>query len=321
MDRRGLVLEQITKYHKARMELESRFIGIPNAHGKLVLLLMTRANPETGMVENLSCRDLAKLLAVEHAPGRKGAGIPKIETIRSYLRTIAKSCSDDFRLINQGQRIACQFINMPKIYAHFFDQKEVYGVTPDVQETKTSLENTEELSEAELFFGDHETAEPPMEAVNDAPVKNINILNNKNKNKNNKYTQLSPIADDFVPDQKTIADAMSLGHKDAADFSVIREFISYNQAIGSQWADYNPVYLAFLARRAERKQIKQQQTQTWRTPHATGSSSFKTSEPSLRERVKKAHASDFIYCKETGCYIARTPHATGTHCHTVVATY
>lgn len=312
-------MDELIRCFKAQLQIESYFQGLPHAHTTLIKSLIIRADPETGLVENLSCRDLAKLLAVEHAPGRKGAGIPKIETIRSYLRTIAKSCSDDFRLINQGQRIACQFINMPKIYAHFFDQKEVYGVNPDVQETKISLENPEELSEADIFFGDHETAEPPMEAVNDSPVKNINILNINNKN--NKYTQLSPIADDFVPDQKTIADAMSLGHKDAADFSVIREFISYNQAIGSQWANYNPVYLAFLARRAERKQIKQQQTQTWRTPHATGSSSFKTSEPSLRERVKKAHASDFIYCKETGCYIARTPHATGTHCHTVVATY
>jgi hypothetical protein len=310
-------MKMLREYNRARMELESRFTGIPNAHGKLVHLLMTRSDPETGLVENLSCRDLANLLAVDHAPGRKGAGIPKIETIRSYLRTIAKSCPDDFKLINQGQRIACLFINMPKIYAHFCAQKEVYGDNSDVQESIKPLVNTAALSEEEAFFGSHETAEPPIEMLPEAPVKNINILNNNN---NNKYMPFSPIADDFVPNPQTIAKAMSLGHSDATDFNVIREFIHYNQAIGSEWVDYNPVYLVFLAKRVERKKLKQQQTQSGRAHHASCNNGKKR-QPSARERVKQAHASQFDFCEASGRYHAKASNIPRAYCDTVVATY
>lgn len=71
-------------YNKARLEIESAFNGLPHVHTTLIKSLITRADPETGIVENLSYREIAEFLAIYHAPGRRGAGIPKKETIRSY---------------------------------------------------------------------------------------------------------------------------------------------------------------------------------------------------------------------------------------------
>lgn len=150
------MINVIKNYRSATIELQSRFTGLPNAQGKLVLLLISRADPTTGLVEHLSCRDLANLLTVDRVPGSKGAGVPEIETIRSYLRTIANSFPDEFKLINQGQKIAYQFTGMPKIFAIFFTkQEEVYGVVTEVSTTPILLVNTGESSDyAPTFSGD-----------------------------------------------------------------------------------------------------------------------------------------------------------------------
>lgn len=326
-------MKYIQKYNIARNEIESRFTGLPHAHTRLLGLLITRADPETGLVENLSCRDLANLLAVDHAPGRKGAGIPKIEAIRSYLRTIAKSFPEDFRLINQGQRIACQFIHLPAVYAHFCAPKEVYGVNGKVSETANSIEKTEEFSEEELFWGRDDPVEPSAEAKPDAPVENIFInknINNNNNNKNKKNTRngripMAPITDDFRPTPETIAKGFASGYSFAADFDVIQDFIDKNRAWGSAYANYQPVYLQFLARRAERqklnqqKQEQQEQTKTRRTSHATGSKSSQKRQPNAVERVKQAYANNYDFCEETGQFHRKDPHARRTHCYTVDA--
>lgn len=120
-------MEEIKRYNLARELIEKFFIGLPNASSKLIQLLITRADLPTGLVENLTYRDLAILLSVDHALGRKNAGTLTIETMRSYLRTIAKNCSDDFRLFTQGQKLKYHFPGTPATCAHFYAQEKVHA--------------------------------------------------------------------------------------------------------------------------------------------------------------------------------------------------
>ena len=48
----------------------------------------------TGMVEGLLYRDITLMMAMNHAPGRKNAGIPQI-THHSYMQSIALVLPDD----------------------------------------------------------------------------------------------------------------------------------------------------------------------------------------------------------------------------------
>jgi len=56
----------------------------------------------------------------------------------------------------------------------------------------------------------------------------------------------SPIRDDFYPDEGTIELAQSQGLTGVTDQEKINRFIRYNQANGSAWADYNPVFMNWL---------------------------------------------------------------------------
>ena len=59
---------------------------------------------------------------------------------------------------------------------------------------------------------------------------------------------------DFYPSQEIIARAIAAGHNNATDADIIQEFIDKNTAWGSTFADFNPIYLSFLAKHAERQQ-------------------------------------------------------------------
>lgn len=254
----------IAQYNGARKEIESRFMGLPHAHTTLIKSLITLADPNTGMVENLSYRDLAMLLSIDHAPGRKGAGIPKKETIRSYLRTIADSCVDDFRLITQGQKLKCQFTTLPRIYAHFFTSEKVYTDIRDVSHTQYPSENTKEIYEIEWNGrGDH-AVDQSIYSSDKEPVKNINILTNKH----NKQTQTAdfknckqPISPDFYPTQETINLALANGLTNVLNLNEIQKFIKYNIDYNCQWADFNPIFIRWLERDMEYQQTKQQKPQ------------------------------------------------------------
>lgn len=302
-------------YNQARLEIESRFTGLPHAHTTLIKSLITRADPETGIVENLSCRDLALLLTVEHAPGRKGAGMPKIATIRSYLRTISENCANEFRLISQGQKLKCQFINLPKIYAHFFASEKVYGDTEVVQSVQLPLENINKSSELEGNFCKENDTEHTVFTAKNPPVKNINNITNNNNNN----PQKSVIADNFLPSAETIARAQALGHHNASDFTEIQGFIDHNKAIGSQWADFNPIYLRWLARGMERKQQKAQKNYLGRNDYA-GSRQHQPSS-NARDRVKHAYANEFDFDEETGRFYPRRNIANGNDGHFVASAY
>jgi len=44
----------------------------------------------------------------------------------------------------------------------------------------------------------------------------------------------------------TVARAEAIGFIQATDFTEIHDFIDHNRALGSLWADYNPLYLRWL---------------------------------------------------------------------------
>jgi hypothetical protein len=317
-----VIVKQIEKYNNARLEIESCFTGLPHAHTTLMKSLITRANPSTGMVENLSYRDLAMLLSIDHVPGRKGAGIPKKETIRSYLRTIAENFPDSFKMITQGQKLKCQFTTLPKIYARFFALDKAYTDKEDGKTTQAfiePIENIEETNETDLFFGIVQTVEPPIASTKKGPVKNIN---NKTNNNNNK--KKSPIADDFVPTTETIARANALGYTNATNLAEIQAFIDHNKATGSLWADFNPIYLRWLARGEERrqqtKQPKAQKTNSGRVNHESRNHR-QGPKLSPRERVIQAYSHRFDFDETRQCFVHKQNVTNGHGEHVVAATY
>ncbi|STX84892.1 Legionella vir region protein LvrA [Legionella donaldsonii] len=282
------------------MEIEAIFNGLPHVHTTLIKSLITLANPETGVVENLSYRDLAILLSVHHAPGRRGAGIPKKETIRSYFRTIAENHPDDFRLISQGQKLKCHFPKMPAIYAHFITQEKLHTVQHSYIDPSNYKESFDTSGESKRGSSMQLLCECPTEEKKSSTAKNINI-NNINNNNNKAWLNKQPITRSFTPTRETIETAHALGFHDAHKPEVIADFIAKNKAWGSAFADYQPVYLNFLVRRAERLQLnkKTQPPSSGRDFHAD-SRQPKARSLTPSERVIRAYASEFDYCERTG---------------------
>jgi len=315
----AIILNNIENYNKARLEIESRFLGLRHEHTTLIKSLITRADPDTGIVENISYRDLSIILAVDHAPGRKGAGIPQKQTIRSYLRTIAESCAAEFKIISQGQKLKCQFLNLPKIYAHFFDPKEAYTEEEGEQGIANHHENNEQFTDEEIFLGVNETTEAPISDKKSSAIKNkyINKINNNNNNK-------KAIAKNFKPDAETISKAISLGYTNATDPKELEAFIAYNQATGSQFADYNPIFLRWLAKSIERQQQKLAQATkqySGRAIHGNRNVNNKINQMSARERVIKAHANKFELCEKTNRFTTKAGGYGQFNSHSMAAAY
>lgn len=273
-------LIEITKYNNARKEIESRFAGLTHAHRYLVSAMINRADPNTGIVEGLSYRDLAILLTIDHAPGRKGAGIPQKQTIRSYLRTITENCSENFRLLTQGQKLKCQFIHLPKIYAHFLGQKQEY--TDDVVDVYLSepIENTEDrvVYDARLETVKHR--ESPINDFQKITAKKVLYITKTNKLTAGEMIEnfpntKQPISPNFYPDCETIAIAKAKGFETVTEPSELLAFIRHNQARNTQWLDFNPVYLQWLERGAEYQQRKQTE-QHLRSQHNGNHSNSRT---------------------------------------------
>ena len=235
------VFKDLKDGQRALMAMSEVIKGLPHLHRSLFLSLLLMANPETGIAENLSYRDLALLLEVEPAPGRKGAGIPKKETIRSYLRTLNEKFPDDFKLITQGQKLRIQFLKMPSIYASFFVSEEEY--------TDKVGDSTAQNEANVLDFKDNiDNASLPDKTI-ERPISPICNINNKQTNKqtrvDNFFTRKN-IETDFYPNDETIETAHALGLLRVTDEAEINAFIAYNLEKNTLWSDFNPIYLQWL---------------------------------------------------------------------------
>lgn len=152
--------------------------------------------------------------------------------------------------------------------------------------------NKEITRETEKPFADISTPNHP-EPGNPA-LDNPTLLNNKyNNNNTNSSTNFScnqklkqPITQDFYPSQETLEKAFASGYSFAADADVIQDFIDKNLSWGSEFADFNPVYLSFLAKHNEHK--KQAETQKTK-PRSSYDRSF-TRTPSFDEALASVQA-------------------------------
>ena len=252
-------MNNIKQYNNVRIEIESRFTGLRHTHIAMISWLITRASSETGVVENITHSDLASLLTVNAAPGRKDSGTPQKQTIRSYLRTIQSQCGDHFKIISDGQSLKIQFPTLPAIYASHFESTEVYTEKNTVPYTPRTLINTAKNASND----DEVNTEEYTDLYTDESAHVINVYANNKQTKTNKNTQTDvvlesfsqpvkhTIADDFYPNEAIINHALNKGLTKVLDDSEIKKFISYNQTIASTRVDHSPLFLRWLERDAE----------------------------------------------------------------------
>ena len=324
-------LADIAKYNRARNELESFFVGLPHAHTTLIKSLITKANPETGIVENISYKDLTFLLMVDAAPGRKDSGTPQKQTIRSYLRTIEAQSRSQFHVISDSQTLKIQFPKLPSIYAKYFEITEVHTDLNAVSYTPTSLINTEKNISSEVKLNIEEYIEPytqeytlkSEDVFNAHEYTHAKIKQNPTKPNNNKNFVSDdfadckkPIADDFYPSQSVIDKALELGLPKVKDLAELNKFILFNKASGSRWANYDYVYLKWLQRDAERERAKTMaqksnvNSQFKKISTSTGSTHYcvqsNASKCRVKQRVIDAWSEDGLdYCEHTNRFYAR----------------
>lgn len=244
----------IEQYHLARLEIESRFSGLPHIHFALISRLLSRANPNTGIIDDLTYQDLGGLLTVATAPGRKDTGIPTKSTLRSILRTIESVCENDFKVVSEGQKLIIHIAMLPHIYAkHDLIQEQISDQIVDIN-LPNRLDKSRKTDENRCVQISDQIREQSTEVSTVLlPVKNI-TKTNLNKQQTNitgeGCFQIAKqlIRDDFYPSQETISAASSRGLIKVTDPTEIQKFIAYNQQQQNRWQDFNPIFIKWLER-------------------------------------------------------------------------
>jgi hypothetical protein len=246
-------LQAVVSFNKAKLDIERPFIGFPYGPALLIKSLINLADPTTGLVYDVSYNDLAKLIEINPAPGRKESGTPSKQTIRNYIKSIEKECGEYFKVVSEGQSLKFLFPELPKIFSKIFENTEVNILS-------NSAKTQENIDENRVFDEELNTElNIELNTPNPSEKKLFNNINN-NTNNNNLVEEIGnknikhPISPNFYPNPKTIARAIASGYSFATDTNIIQEFIDKNIAWGSTFADFNPIYLSFLAKHAERKQ-------------------------------------------------------------------
>ncbi|HGT2644360.1 hypothetical protein FOLKNPGA_03701 (plasmid) [Legionella sp. PC1000] len=288
-----LTIDVLVKFNAARKEIDAKFSGLLHVHTTLIKSLITLANPLTGIVTDITYRDISELLTINKAPGRTESGTPQKETIRSYLRSIEKQCPEDFKVISEGQKLQFQFPKLPEIYAGFLEKSEVYTERRDEQSISKPIENPKKNDELKSLENTQEYTEL---YTDDSAVKNNNIFNITNSNKqtqtagNDFSCSKKQISDDFYPNTKTIELALSMGLTKVTDFTEIQAFIKHNKKLNTQWADFNPVFITWLERDAQYMQKQQQKAQgQLRSNHNERGTNQSSLNPAALERVSQQH--------------------------------
>lgn len=322
-------LAEFAKYNNARTDLESCFNGLPHAPKILVNALITRADPSTGLVENINYRNLAACLTVNAAPGRKNSGSPTKQAVRNYLSTIQTQCGNHFQLSSEGQSLKITFPTLPEIYKSYFELPEVHmtlDILPNTDKTHVSIES-------QGLFDDAVNKQDPIELHTEVNTPDsvemsnaherdrAKIKQNPTKPNNNKkpisdeFSDLKkPIADDFYPSPFVIEKAHALGFSKVTDTAEINKFILFNQATGSQWKNYDYLYLTWLKRDAEREQTvkeRKEQPQPKHLFNTTISGSFNhgtysnVDKSRASQRVIAAWGDKLEFCQHTGRFSPR----------------
>ena len=242
------------------------FHGLPHTNLILLKFLITKANYKTGRVDIITYNELCKQLTVNPQSGRKASGTPSKQAVRNFIKTIATECPEHFRVISEGKSLKFIFPQLPKILQSAFDNTE-HDTDHD-----TSKSGSNTVSACTL--GNKVNIQLNTEVNTKSPNEEL-YINNKTNNKTQSSASTAskqPIAPDFYPNAQTLSRALASGYGFAEDPKLIQEFIDKNTAWGSTFADFNPIYLTFLARHAERLQVS-----TLSKPHTRSSNSERTS--------------------------------------------
>lgn len=282
-------MKEIEKYNQAIKKIEAPFIGLPYVSLLLIKSLILIADPSTGIVQDLSYRDIAKTLTVNPSQGRKESGTPTKESIRNYIKTIERYCGEHFKVISNGQNLRFIFPELPKIFKSIFKNTEV--------NIQTNSAKSQDNTDGNKIYVAKVNTKINMEVnTHNSPVKNINInkITNTNKQTQTGKADFSPakkqIDTDFYPSANTIEIAISMGLTKVEDPKEIQAFINHNKKYNTQWADFNPVFITWLERDAQYIQSKQQKEQgRLRSYHNERGSNQSTINPTALERVSEYH--------------------------------
>jgi hypothetical protein len=276
-------------YINARKQIEKKFQLLPYGPRLIIYELLNLANPLTGIVSDISYRDLSRSLEIKTAPGRINSGVPSKQTIRNFIKSIEHECSEYFQVITEGQNLKFIFPEVPRIYNQLIIKKEV---NTDLNSPKSLIDSDRE--------GDSE-GKSNIEVNREAntlksSAKNINIFNITNSNKqtqtagNDFSYNKKQISDDFYPNTKTIEMAFSMGLTKVTDKEEIQAFIKHNKKHNTLWADFNPVFINWLERDAQymQKQLQKAQGQL-RSHHNERGTNQSTLNQTALERVSEHH--------------------------------
>jgi len=239
-------------------ELKSKLGGLPSFCRLFIYEALEYCDYEKGVAYLPALHEMSvKDFHVERASGRKREEVNE-NTLRNTIRTIKKFRGDDFKFRVVNQRIE---IDMPWMRELSLASKKDAGGQSEKATSSTTPDNIE--SEHLLNASDNR-AKNKEDATSDSPNNNIFInkyINNNNNLKGGVALEKKPIAEDFTPSEALIAKAKAKGYEHADCEKEIQKFILHNQACGSRFADFEPVYLLWLQRGQERSLAKEQQKQ------------------------------------------------------------
>ena len=212
----------IEQYNNARFEVESLFNGLPHAPRLLVNALITKTSPLTGVVENISYRDLTTILTVDVSPGRKDSGTPTKQAIRNYLCTIETQCGAYFKVSSENQSLKITFPTLPDIYKAHFKKPEDHTACETVDDTQNKLINKGEESVFDGLFNTEVNTQVHIEAnaLETPDAINVCVCTQAQRSKQITKTNITntagdnkifkqPISPDFYPSHELINHALS----------------------------------------------------------------------------------------------------------------
>lgn len=236
--------------------VKEKLTGLPSFCRLVMYELLTYCDYPSGTITIQTLDELAQNdFFIEPAPGRKKENV-NANTLRNALRTIKKAKPEAFMFTVKRQRIV---IDMP--FLRDWYQKRFLPQTPDV----AAVDGTDQVTPTTHSLpGQTACLTGDIGAEDAGDVAAAPFFSDIYNNNNNKKQTLDEnpgvkklISKNFYPTPETITRAQAAGHHHAADVTTIQAFIDYNQARGTMFADFNPVYLLFLDKQAERQQQQQ----------------------------------------------------------------
>jgi hypothetical protein len=192
-------------------------------------------------------------------------------------------------VVSEGQSLKFLFPQLPKVFNEIFLNMELNTLT-------NSVDTQENIDENRVFDIGINTELNIEDNTHNPSVKNINIFNITNSNKqtqtagNDFSCSKKQISDDFYPNTKTIEMAFSMGLTKVTDKEEIQAFIKHNKKHNTLWADFNPVFINWLERDAQymQKQLQKAQGQL-RSHHNERGTNQSTLNQTALERVSEHH--------------------------------